>query len=385
MAYSSRRLLTSLITFTAVALVVACATNGGGEELLEATSDEAGATEPPPPGAVLPGATDAAADAAKDAAKEAGKDGGKEAGKEAGVDAGKPAPNEGAACATLDEIFPRSCGACGTQEAICLAKPDGTPGIVSPYSGCVNELAGGCLSGTSMTESCGNCGTRTRVCTQYCAFNSPSCAGEPVNSCTPTATDYTSAGCVTAGTVRTRACGGVCTWTNWTTTCGTLDFKLIVGATSGDSVSGIYPLRAQVSDKRIGGTCPNGYFSSTTNHPYAYVELVNPTGFTLTMSAWNTAASTTSPIVDTLMTWYPGNVKPITDAERKTCAKGVGDSCPGTLPCGDYKWAGLTGATAITLPPFGSALVFFGSYYAAGSGSVAEGDVKLVIRTDSAL
>jgi hypothetical protein len=336
---------------------------------------------------VLPGASDAmaTADAAKDAGKEAGKDAGKDAAKEAGVDAGKPAPNEGAACTTIDEIFPRLCGACGTQEAICLAKPDGTPGIVSLYSECVNEIAGGCLPGTSIVEPCGNCGTRTRVCNQYCTFTSPTCTGEPVNACTPTATDYTSAGCPAAGTVRTRACSGVCTWSNWTPTCGGLDFKLVVAATTGDSVSGIYPLRAQVSDKRLSGTCPNGYFSSTTNHPYAYVELVNPTEFTLTMSAWNTAAKSAGPIIDTLMTWYPGNVKPTTDAERKMCAKGMGDSCPSTLPCGDYAWAGLTAGNSITLPPFGSALVYFGSYYAAGSGSTAEGDVKLVVRTDSSL
>lgn len=385
MAYRSRLFLTSLITSSALALVVACSANGSGDDLIPQT-DEAGATEPTPTGAVLPGSTvpDATVeDASKDAAKDAGKDAAKDA-SDSGVDAGKPSPNEGDACATLDEIFSRMCGACGTQEALCLPKADGTPGVVSSYSGCANELATGCIPGTTENEACGNCGTRARTCTKYCAWTAGACTGEPVNSCSPTAQDYTSAGCPTAGTLRTRACNGVCSWSSWSPTCGGLDFKLVAPATVGESVSGIFPLRAQVSGKRMSGTCPNGYFSTTTNHPYAYVEVVNPTATTLTLSAWNTLAQTGGPIIDTLMTWYPGNVKPADEAARKMCAKGVADSC-GTLPCGDYKWAGLTATNAITIAPSGSVLVYFGSYYPAGGSSVAEGDVKLVIRTDQAL
>jgi hypothetical protein len=60
----------------------------------------------------------------------------------------------------------------------------------------------------------------------------------------------------------------------------------------------------------------------------------------------------------------------------------MGDSCPTGLPCGDFKWAGLTGATAITIPASGSSLLFFGSDYPAGGSSAAEGNVKLVVRTD---
>jgi len=164
--------------------------------------------------------------------------------------------------------------------------------------------------------------------------------------------------------------------------CEPLDFKLVVAATPGDTVSSIYPLRATIAAKRLNGTCPNGYFSTTTDYPYVYVELMNPTENPLTVSAWNTAASTSGPIIDTLMTWYAGNTKPTDEVSRKACAKGVVDACPSGLPCGDNKWAGITGANAITLPPFGSALLFFGSYYAAGSGSPSEGPVKLVVRTE---
>jgi hypothetical protein len=379
----SRVFLASLFASSAVTLVVACSATGDPIPVLDPETDAA-ATEPDP-GAVLPGSTkpdaEPPADGGKDAAKDASKDASKDAAKDSAVDAGPPAPNPGDACKTLDEVFTRTCGICGTQQSLCLALPDGTPGVVSAYSPCESELAGGCVPGTTENESCGNCGTRARTCTQYCAWSAGACTGEPVSSCTPTSEDYTGAGCPAAGTVRTRSCSATCSWSNFTATCNPLDFKLVVGATTGDSVSAIYPLRAAIADKRLSGTCPNGYFSTTTNHPYAYVELVNPSAHPVTLSAWNTAAPS-GPIIDTLMTWYPGNTKPTDDATRKQCAKGMGDSCPAGLPCGDFKWAGLTGATAITIPASGSSLLFFGSYYPAGGSSAAEGNVKLVVRTD---
>ena len=43
------------------------------------------------------------------------------------------------------------------------------------------------------------------------------------------------------------------------------------------------------------------------------------------------------------------------------------------------------GTNSIAIPPTSSVTVFFGSYYAAGGSSASEGDVKLVVRTDSAL
>lgn len=383
MTSSSRLFFSSLAASAVVALVVACSANGNDDPVLQ--TDEAGTLPAPEPTSVLPPSTkpDAAApvDAGKDAAKDAALDADKS--KDSGIDAGPPAPEQGDACKTVDQIFSRMCGLCGKQEAICLPKPDGTPGVVSQYSPCVNELVTGCLPGTTETEACGNCGTRQRTCTQYCAWTAGACMGEPASSCTPTSQDYTTAGCPTPGTVRTRGCSDVCAWSNWTATCGALDYELVVAADPGNSVSAIYPLRALVSDKRLTGTCPNGSFSTTTNHPYVYVEIVNPTEHTLTLSAWNTAAPNGGPIIDTLMTWYAGNTKPTDDASRKACAKGMVDSCPSGLPCGDLKWAGLTSTNAITLPPFGSALIFFGSYYAAGSSSASEGNVKLVVRTDT--
>ncbi|MBS2012390.1 MAG: hypothetical protein JST00_05865 [Deltaproteobacteria bacterium] len=359
-----------------VAIVAACSADGTGDPLAESSSTPA----EPAPTALLPppssgdrdpvDAGDASADAKSDAKTDSG------------ADAGKPAPSPGASCPKNDEIFTRACGACGKQQALCLA------GKVSEYSMCEGELAGGCVPGTTQDEPCGNCGTRKKTCNAYCAWTTGACTGEPPSSCIPTANDFTSAGCTTAGYVRTRTCGSSCTWSGFSSTCDPLRYQLTVGATSGETVSAIYPLRAAKTDKRMTGTCPNGTLSATTTYPYVYVELVNPTGQTLTLSAWNTTASATSTVIDTTMAWYASGdptAFPGDDAARKACAKGVVDSCPAGLPCGDYRWGGLTGTNAITVAPAGSVTLFFGSYYPAGGSTASEGDVKLVVRTDSAL
>jgi len=378
----------SLLRFALVAsstlpfVVAACSADGDGTPVLETTGTEPGPD--PVPTVALPEASTYDAGEVTDAAKDAAKDASKDAKPEASIDAGKPAPNPGDACKTLDEIFDRSCGACGKQQAICLANADGTVGTVSEYSICANELAGGCVPGTVEDEACGNCGTRKKTCTAYCAWTTTACAGEPANSCTPQTQDYSTAGCPTAGLFRTRACSETCAWSSFSLSCEPLDFQLVVAGAPGTSVSAVYPLRATMADKRLTGSCPTGTLSTTTNHPYVYVRLVNPTDQTLTLSAWNTAATTGGPVIDTLMTWYASAAKPADDAARKACVKSVVDGCPSGLPCGDTKWAGLTAANAVTLPPFGSATLFFGSYYAATSSSPSEGNVKLVVRTDAA-
>jgi len=367
-------------TLATLALVfAACSADGSGDTLV----DTLGSGTEPPPSAVLPPSSGGEGGSASDGGKDTGAS--KDAKADTGVDAGKPAPAPGSACAKLDEIFTRACGACGKQEALCLPKPGGGAGVVSDYSACAGELAGGCVPGTVENEPCGNCGTRKRTCNPYCAWTTSACGGEPPGACTPTAQDYTAAGCASAGTVRTRACGASCGWSAFSASCEALDFKLTVAPTAGESVSAIYPLRAAMADKRLSSTCPNGYFSTAASYPYVYVELVNPTAQTLTLSAWNTVAQAGGPIIDTTMTWYASSERPTDDASRKACAKGMGESCPSGLPCGDYRWAGLTGTTAITIPPSASVTLFFGSASPVGGSAIAEGNVKLVVRTDTAL
>jgi hypothetical protein len=374
-AFASRFAIVALASASIAALVAACSANGGGDGVLTEDGSEAGATEPDPSGRLPPsngdggGASDAKSDATKDASTDAKKESGV-------VDAGTPAPNEGDSCAVDDEIFERQCGACGTQEALCLA------GKVSAYSQCVNEIADGCIPNTTENESCGNCGTRVRTCNKYCAWTAGTCTGEPPNACSPTANDWTAAGCGTAGTYRTRQCSATCAWSSFSS-CAALDFELTVAANANETVSAIYPLRGTIASTRIGGTCGSNYFSTTTNHPYVYVELKNPTASTLTMSAWN-AAPPSGTQISTAMTVYASTTRPADETARKACVKTVSTYCStSTLPCGWSSFAALTGTNAFTIPPNGAILLFFQSYYAVGGSSASEGDVTLVVRTDA--
>lgn len=385
--FASSRLL-SRVAFVALtsaalaALAAACSANGTGDGVVIEPGSEAGATEPDPD--LLPPSNADSGGTAVDAKSDAKKDTGTDAKKESGaVDAGPPAPNEGDPCAVADEIFTRPCGACGTQEALCLANASGSGGTVSAYSQCVNEIADGCIPGTTENESCGNCGTRVRTCNKYCAWTAGTCTGEPANACSPTANDWTSAGCTTANTVRMRQCNSTCAWSSFSS-CSALDFELTVAPNASETVSAIYPLRATIADKRIGGSCGSNYFSTTTNHPYVYVELKNPTASTLTMSAWNAAAPNGGQNISTVMTVYASASKPADESARKSCAKTVSTYCSTTvLPCGWSSFAALTGTNAFTIPPNGAVLLFFQSYYAAGGSSASEGDVSLFVRTDA--
>lgn len=102
-----------------------------------------------------------------------------DAGADAATDAGPP-PEPGTACSTVDAIAYKSCGACGTQAAACIADDDGGAPKWSYYSVCYNEVPNGCVPGT---------------------------------------VDTTSAGCATPGTTRKRTCNATCTWGTWSLTC----------------------------------------------------------------------------------------------------------------------------------------------------------------------
>ncbi|MBX3210083.1 MAG: hypothetical protein KF764_33945 [Labilithrix sp.] len=379
-----RHVALALVVSSCTAAIAACAADGGVDLFTElegdasATEPEPGVSLPPPSGGdddddVVDGGSDAVAPKKKDASADASKD--------AGAPVWAPAPGEW--CPTVDQIIKRTCGLCGSQEAVCLLNLDGgAGGVVSDYNACAGEVVGGCLPGSTTTEPCGNCGTLTRTCNKFCGWQAGSCQNQPVDACTPTLHDYTSAGCVDAGTFRERKCSNACSWIGYSATCRPLDFELAVSSSVGTEVSGIFPLRASLVDKRLTGSCPGGTLSSTTNHPYLYVELVNASDKVVTVSVWNTQATSTGPIIDTLMAAYPGSARPSSDDERRACSKGINDYCPSGAPCGSSDWAGLTGANAVAIPAFGSAVIWFGAYYGVGGGSTVEGDVKLVARTD---
>src|SRR5690606_2401896 len=101
---------------------------------------------------------------------------------------------EGDPCSTPNQIFKRSCGLCGTQEAICLTSESGS-NFVSPYGECTGQVLDGCMPGTVEEAPCGNCGTQKRTCNQYCAWSTGSCQNQPPDHCTPGSVELLSAGC----------------------------------------------------------------------------------------------------------------------------------------------------------------------------------------------
>jgi hypothetical protein len=102
------------------------------------------------------------------------------------------------------------------------------------------------------------------------------------------------------------------------------------------------------------------------------------------MSAWNAAAPNAGQNIATAMTVYAGSTRPADETARKACVKTVSTYCStATVPCGWSSFAALTGTNAFAIPPNGSVVLFFQSYYAAGGSSASEGDVRLVVRTDA--
>lgn len=341
---------------------------GGGSALPPSNPDDGDDDEP-------------AADAGK---KDAGKDAGK---KDAGKDAGPPPPDPGATCATENQIFKRTCGTCGTQEAVCLANEDGSSGgKVSPYGECKNQVPDGCLPGSTEEIPCGNCGTMKRTCNNYCAWSGGQCTGQPTNSCTPGSVELVSAGC-DANLYRQRSCKNTCVWENYSQTCSAPPTFVLVPPTAGGVNSTIAILSSSKTIARMPsyGTCPlsSSTSISTTVTPYNYIEVRNTNPKAVTVSIFNSQAPG-GPVIDTVMAAYDGTAIPTTEAARKNCKGSLADYGTSTLT-GDTDFASLDGTKAITIPANSSVQVYFAAYYAYNATTPSEttGMIKLNVKTES--
>jgi hypothetical protein len=356
-----------------------CSADGGSGAVPDPTTEE-DPNEPAP--AVLPPGTGAPPPQNNGGGNDAGaKDSGKPDATPP-VDAGPPPPVAGTACTKLNEVKQKQCGACGTQETVCLAEGAGPNGKWSDYGACTNEIPDGCIPGTVERDvACGNkCGKQTRTCTQYCLWNTTACQ-EPANACIPNATEYSTAGCGTPGTYRSRDCGATCAWSNFTATCNPPNNanKLDLSPTVGGEASGQWDLSDAQMGAKVSGTCPNATVSSGKNYPYQIVEIHNTTGAAHT---YDCKIDGPTPI-DTLMTWYSGSLPPQDDAARKACGGGsVNDFCPAALACSSSDWSGLTGTASPSIPAGGYALIFYSSYYAhPTAGETTTGAVTLTCTT----
>ena len=359
--------------------VVGCSADGGGTGV----EDTDAAADPGSSGSVVPpkGDDPTPPDGGKDAGK---KDSGPKP--EAGVDAGPPPPVEGTACSTLNAIAQKNCGACGKAETVCLGGAgDSGAGTWSPYGPCNNELAGGCTPGAVVTENCGNCGKVVKTCTQYCAYTSGACTGQPANSCVPGTVDYTSAGCA-ASTYRNRTCDATCVYGSYSAACTepVNANKMTISATVGSVVSAPWTLAAAQVGKKVSGSCGagGGSVSSTATYPYVAVEVKNPTAQAATVQMYHTGAGTP---LDTLIWVYSSTLPPMTDAQLGACNFGASDSCSVTItgntdPCGNTAGGGSSldwaGVDNVVIPAGGKVLV-----YSAGYGTTELGPFTLNLRT----
>ena len=359
-------------------VVAACSASGASSPDLSETPSgtEPGGATLPPPGRV-PGSAGSGGehpDAGKDAKPPI----------DASVDVGPPPPAVGASCAKADQIFARACGACGSQEAICIkASPADATGKVSEYSACQRELLGGCVPGTLVDESCGNCGTHKKTCSKFCAFSASACVGEPVSSCSAGTRLWTSAGCV-GGALRDRACSATCQWGNFGG-CALPDFAVKVPSSVGGAANLIVQLTTSSQGKRVTGSCTaagGATVSTTDKHGVAFVRVENPTAQSATVSAWN-AQAPGGAVMNTVLVGYA--TKPTTDDELRACEKGAGDYCPtAKVPCVDSQFGALTETTALVIPAGGSRIVTITTYSPQGTaGEVTEGQIAFGVRTDA--
>ena len=354
--------------------VVGCTASGDADAV-----DDTTPVEPAESGSTLPsgssgnnGVEDAGkADAKKDATT---KD-------SAPPDAGPPPPVAGTACTTVDEIRNKSCGVCGTQSTICL--DDGTGKKWQTYSPCGQELAGGCLPGTVIDEPCGNCGTQKKTCTQYCAFTTAACTGQPANSCVPGSVDLQNASCATFDVFHQRTCSATCTTGSFSAACTPPPTVVEVGPTPGSISSTIAIITNGQTLPRVSGTsCPAATFLATTITPYVYLQVHNPLAKSATVAIYNSLAPGGA-VVKTVMAAYDGAVAPTDEATRKVCLKA---STFGTVALtGDSKFASMDGTKAITIAPGATVSVYVGAYTAYDATKPAEttGAVKLNVATVS--
>ena len=368
----NRALSSSLFFLIGLAVFVGCSADGGflGELGGDGDGDDGanGASLPPSNGGSSSGSSSGdGVDASKPKKPDA-----------AAEDAGPPPPEPGDTCAKADQIFKRSCGACGSQEAICLSGEGGSL-KVSDYSVCLAEKAGGCIPGTVADDACGNCGKLTKTCTKYCDWQKTACSGEPANACPAGQISWATSGCASGVTKRT--CSDACQWSSFTGVCSTADYQLKVADAAGKSASVVFPLLATSKSKKVTGNCTNATLSTTVDHVVAYVTVKNENAKAAKVSVWNSLAPG-GVVIDTVLTAYASI--PSGDTQLRACIGSAGTYCTTSLlPCGDSKFGSLTGTNAVSIPAGQSRVVAVTTEQVQQAGNTVEGPILLNVRTDS--
>ncbi len=289
----------------------------------------------------------------------------------------------GEACAVADAIASEACGTCGTRQAVCIGSTASGGGKWSPWGACMNEVPSGCTPGeVRVAEACGSCGTKTETCSNTCRWNTGTCQ-EPANACIPKSSEFVAAGCV-EGTYRLRNCTSACAWLPFTSNCVAPSPSMKVPTTVGSVNATVVVLEATQLAPRLSGACPAATLSTATT-AYKYVRLDNPGTRGVKLSVYNSAGAFSK--LDTVLAAYAGATEPTTEAERKACTVGIGDT-GGSALTGQGMDAALTGAKAVVVPAGGSVLVYVGGYYKVDptvSPLKSTGPVVLNVKLDALL
>lgn len=287
-----------------------------------------------------------------------------------GKDAGPAGPSPGDPCATVNQTFKRTCGACGTQTALCLADEDGGALRVSDYSVCTNEVSGGCIAGTTENVACGNCGTQKKTCDATCKWFTAACV-QPAGACKAGTADYTIAGCPAKNTYRHRSCDVACTWSAYTA-CEepANDVVVEVNGTVGQLSAGQISLSAAQMAAAVpnSGSCPAASLVAG-DYPYAYFEVRNTTSKQAKVAVTTSVPAGGTSIYMSLV-GYKLPFVPSSDAARLDCAYGPS-----------------TSLSNIVIEPGTSILVYARTYYAYNPSNPNQttGVMNVNVRSDALL
>jgi len=202
--------------------------------------------------------------------------------------------------------------------------------------------------------------------------------------CTVGDVDLTTAGCTNNGGFRQRTCEACGVWGNFSASCDPVDSPITIATTEGAIAARVVTLDKDHVTPRpsLIQNCPISSIS-TTQTPFAYVEVKNPSAEkTARVTVYNSRIGSLGPIIDTILVAY--SRFPTTDAQRKACVGGIGDFGTTSLT-GDAGFASLDGSKAVTIPPNASVHIYIASYepFVSSEPSTSTGNIKLTVRTDS--
>jgi hypothetical protein len=180
---------------------------------------------------------------------------------------------------------------------------------------------------------------------------------------------------------RSRTCSDTCTYGSFGACYVPATDQVTASGTVGGKASGEFTLDQNTVTGRLRYTCGDDAEVGSSETPYHYIKVVNPTASTLTVSVWTSESDQAgAPSLDTVMASY-GATQPTDEASRLQCVTGVDDDCyddsedTGCLG----GWAGLFDDDEVVTIPAGSSAFI----YVAGYSEDDYGAFKLNVRTDA--